>query len=466
MNFSIKYSLLFCLLFQSIYSQDKLIIDDAFKSRVCTHDLYYVLDTLKKIEPKDIVNNSEFKINKKSFFGQRNLSIWYRLKVKNVSKETKDLVFSINAECFNNLTIYRHENHQILEIYAIKDLKEKDIAISTSITDNELVEYYFKVDFTKSTYFPLKVFDKHEFSDYKIQNQLELGFFYGISLIILLINVFFYVNTRDKFYLYYSVLLLSIILILAEIDGFFANTIFVKFIDVFLQLVLVVSLSLFTNEAIGIKKFYPRLIKFIFLLIILNTIFYVIYTLSGYLLWYSLGKILNTTILLTYLLIGFLLFNKHVYARFSVIGYLILFISNILYILPFDFGIHYFDFSNRYLKMSSLFEMTVFLYAISYRNGVIKENLIENIKKSDTFKKKSNEEIFESFVKKYDLTLREKEIINYILLGKTNKEISEKLFIQEVTVKYHISNIFRKLDVKKRTEITPMFLQFKLSLEK
>ena len=461
MNYSIKYSLLFCLLFQSIYSQDKLIIDGEFKSKVCTQDLYYVLDTLKNLEHKDIVNNSGFKINEKSFFGQTNLSIWYRLKVKNVVNETKDLVFSINAECFNNLKIYRYANYQIHEVYSIKDLKEKDIAIYTSITNNELVEYYFKVDFTKSTYFPLKVFDKHEFSNYKIQNQLELGFFYGISLIILLINVFFYVNTRDKFYLYYSVLLLSIILILAEIDGFFANTIFVKFIDVFLQLVLVVSLSLFTNEAIGVKKFYPRLIKFIFLLIILNIIFYIIYALNDYLLWYTLGKILNTSILMMYLSIGFLLFNKNIYARFSVIGYLTLFISNILYILPFDFGFFYFDFTNRYLKMSSLFEMTVFLYAISYRNGVIKDTLTDNLKKSDISIKKSNDEILENFINEYGLTLRETEIVNYILLGKTNKEISEKLFIQEVTVKYHISNIFRKLDIKKRTELPPMFLKFK-----
>ncbi|MGY5355430.1 LuxR C-terminal-related transcriptional regulator [Wenyingzhuangia sp. IMCC45467] len=461
MNFSIKYSLLFCLLFQSIYSQEKLIIDHEFKSKVCTHDLYYVLDTLKNLELNDIINSSEFKINKRSFFRQTDLILWYKLKVNNVSKETKDLVFSINAECFSDLTIYKYINNKTYKIYSIKDIKEKDIHVSTSVNSNDYVEYYFKVDFTKSTYFPLEIFEKEAFSTYKTQNQLELGFFYGISLIILLINIFFYINTKDRFYLYYSFLLLSIISILAEIDGFFSNSIFVKFIDVFLQLLLVVSLVLFTNEAIGIRRFFPRLITFIFFLIIVNILFYILYACSYNLLWYSLGKIVNTSILLIYLFLGFLLFNKHVYARFSVIGYLTLFISNILYILPFDFGIHYFDFSNRYLKMSSLFEMVVFLYAISYRNGVIKENLVENIKNSDTFIQKSNEEIFEIFTKKYDLTLREKEIVNYILLGKTNKEISEKLFIQEVTVKYHISNIFRKLDIKKRTELTPIFLKFK-----
>ena len=34
--------------------------------------------------------------------------------------------------------------------------------------------------------------------------------------------------------------------------------------------------------------------------------------------------------------------------------------------------------------------------------------------------------------------------------GKTNKEISETLYIEESTVKIHIKNIYKKLNVKNR----------------
>lgn len=50
----------------------------------------------------------------------------------------------------------------------------------------------------------------------------------------------------------------------------------------------------------------------------------------------------------------------------------------------------------------------------------------------------------------YRLTPREKELVELIYVGKSNKEIAEILFLSESTVKTHIYNIFRKMDVKNR----------------
>jgi len=50
------------------------------------------------------------------------------------------------------------------------------------------------------------------------------------------------------------------------------------------------------------------------------------------------------------------------------------------------------------------------------------------------------------------LTDRESEVLNMLACGKSNKEIGEKLFISEFTVKGHLHNIFTKLDVLSRTE--------------
>lgn len=51
-----------------------------------------------------------------------------------------------------------------------------------------------------------------------------------------------------------------------------------------------------------------------------------------------------------------------------------------------------------------------------------------------------------------DLTQRELEILQQIVRGLTNVEIGEALFISEKTVKNHITNILRKLDVSDRTQ--------------
>lgn len=50
------------------------------------------------------------------------------------------------------------------------------------------------------------------------------------------------------------------------------------------------------------------------------------------------------------------------------------------------------------------------------------------------------------------LTAREIEVLELIAEGMINKEIAKQLYISEKTVKNHVSNIFRKLNVSDRTQ--------------
>jgi DNA-binding NarL/FixJ family response regulator len=52
------------------------------------------------------------------------------------------------------------------------------------------------------------------------------------------------------------------------------------------------------------------------------------------------------------------------------------------------------------------------------------------------------------------LTDREREVLDLLALGLTNKEIAEKLFITTNTVKRHLKAVFEKLDVHTRTAAT------------
>lgn len=57
------------------------------------------------------------------------------------------------------------------------------------------------------------------------------------------------------------------------------------------------------------------------------------------------------------------------------------------------------------------------------------------------------------------LTKREIEVLRLLAESKSNKEIATELYISEETVKSHVKNIFRKLDVKSRTEAASYFWQ-------
>jgi DNA-binding NarL/FixJ family response regulator len=59
---------------------------------------------------------------------------------------------------------------------------------------------------------------------------------------------------------------------------------------------------------------------------------------------------------------------------------------------------------------------------------------------------------FESDNEIQSLTNREKEILSLVAKGLSNKEISEKLYVSELTVKTHLKNIFKKLNVSSRTQ--------------
>ena len=50
------------------------------------------------------------------------------------------------------------------------------------------------------------------------------------------------------------------------------------------------------------------------------------------------------------------------------------------------------------------------------------------------------------------LTERERQVLEQLALGKTNKEIALELVISERTVKFHVSSIFSKLGAGNRTE--------------
>ena len=52
-----------------------------------------------------------------------------------------------------------------------------------------------------------------------------------------------------------------------------------------------------------------------------------------------------------------------------------------------------------------------------------------------------------------ELTERQREVYDLIISGKTNKEIITELFIEQSTLKTHINQIYKKLNIKSRKEL-------------
>lgn len=56
------------------------------------------------------------------------------------------------------------------------------------------------------------------------------------------------------------------------------------------------------------------------------------------------------------------------------------------------------------------------------------------------------------------LSYREKEILSFVVQGFTNRQIADRLFLAESTVKTHLSSAFHKLDARSRAEAAALVL--------
>lgn len=72
----------------------------------------------------------------------------------------------------------------------------------------------------------------------------------------------------------------------------------------------------------------------------------------------------------------------------------------------------------------------------------------------------SKEANLDHFFEKYNITPREREVIMLLLKGKKTKDIEKELFISYHTAKNHIHNIFQKLSVQNRLQLTHLIRDF------
>lgn len=72
---------------------------------------------------------------------------------------------------------------------------------------------------------------------------------------------------------------------------------------------------------------------------------------------------------------------------------------------------------------------------------------------SDVLKRKDQKESDPEETKIKSLTVRELEVIGLVREGRKNKQIAERLFISDTTVRHHLTSIFGKLGVTDRLEL-------------
>lgn len=63
-------------------------------------------------------------------------------------------------------------------------------------------------------------------------------------------------------------------------------------------------------------------------------------------------------------------------------------------------------------------------------------------------------------IKLSHITAREEELLHYVCMGYKNAEIARQLYVSENTVKKHLQNLYRKLQVTSRTQLASEYFKY------
>ena len=306
-----------------------------------------------------------------------------------------------------------------------------------------------------------------------------IAFIIGFSTIIY--SIIYYIIERITWLKYYIIFLsvfgfllliraVKLISFLA-VPSFFSNEIF----NTLYIFILSVSMSLmlyfipaFLYRFLGLKWAVKENIGYL----ILSVIFFVL-SILGILLHFNFYIIANRIFYLSILylfILGFINYKnlKDGTIKFivKILGLITIFIYPILVYQLIILNKNTFDIGSIDITLILFYiwwNLVMLGYLLWYFISIIKnKNMFVNkeLIKSNSSNIKEKEIINKPQLKKEEeinLTKREKEILFYLLSGKTNKEVSIILKISLNTVNNHVANIYDKSGVKNRVELVNKF---------
>ncbi|WP_452223092.1 LuxR C-terminal-related transcriptional regulator [Lacinutrix chionoecetis] len=325
---------------------------------------------------------------------------------------------------------------------------------------------YLKVLAQRESFIPIEVFTASAYHFKEKKELFYIGLYYGFALVILIMNLFYFFNFKDYTILYYVFFLIAITFGLLISDGvlrlFGASTKLIDFLETIDHFIVSVTAVLFASSFLQTENYYPKLKYFALGLVITIGILSICYLSSFNFTYYAILEVLVFVVCAVYIITAGFLFNKNNFSKIFLLAYIFILVLGFCYYVSKLLGFTLLEITSSGVKFGGIMEMLVLSFAVIYRmrtlqyeNRIIRIELDSYIKeakeRNETLENETNENSIKENVKQ--LSFRETEILQLISVGKTNKEIALELHISENTVKYHVKNIYTKLNIKSRKEV-------------
>lgn len=357
--------------------------------------------------------------------------------------------YDTEAEYMVRFEYYRINDVQVYQ--GVQELKRLPNERYASYTFSRDEDVYIKVTPKLNAYIPVHL-DTQVNSVLRDRIHMFInGFYYGFVCLIMLYSFSYYFVFKDKAFFHYTFFLFSVSFGMFLLDGMFNFFGLGEQVNDFFMTLNYLFLAFFTgkfaNYYLLLDNYYPKHKKWSYALgslAVLLGLLYLIYQ-EYYLL--LLVNALVFVVIATYWVYGLLLFRKNIYIKIFVFAeVLVLLFALDLFILRF-LGVPTLEINAIHVKIGCFLEMLLLSVAVLYRMSILKG---ENKYMKNEIIKYSNELTIQN--KLEQLSSREREIFSLIASIKTNKEIAEELNVSVNTVKFHIKNIYEKLEISSRKE--------------
>ena len=101
----------------------------------------------------------------------------------------------------------------------------------------------------------------------------------------------------------------------------------------------------------------------------------------------------------------------------------------------------------------NIFQIIVAVYLIAVAAHFFVDKIVVKSIRGEALTGELSEEVIDAYATSIGLSLREREILGFLLKEKSAQEISELLFISAGTVKSHTHNIYQKANVNNRMQL-------------
>lgn len=400
---------------------------------------------------------------------------WYKLSIDNKEGTYREVTFTVNINGIHTSKLFLKSNDRLVELKKYSDRHHETYMVSISPEDE--FDLLLRVNHAKSNSFNYILADTAAHNNWAKREFILMGLHYGFSTMILIFFVIFYAVLKQRVFMKLFGFYISLFFMHVAHDGYFL-TIFgsekiAVMIDSWTHIAVGIFITLFSREFLNSKENYPYDRKLVNPIMLFTLSFYLLFNLTGNFFFFKYADVAMMIVVTNYSIQSLLLFKQKPSSILFFLGILLVAIAGWFSLIPFNFGYpeefipynvvkYSLDFTGLLLVVGLIFHFKELkleniqskrrLHNFYRIIDVLKSELAEK-KLEETQKIKNTKERVLDFGNEHGLSKRELEVLWLICEGKSNAEIAEKIFVSINTVKYHVKNIFVKLDVQNRKQL-------------